>query len=311
MTRHALLALLFLAVNLSAQKLPLDEPGGRVLQLIDVRKLLPEELSPNGATAKPDELAAFVRSFIAPPLGAGDDVRGLGDHHIVVLGSPEQVACAEQIVATAMLRCEDEILVLVHLAEVPPATYQKCVQPLLDRANARGPEEGAVRQMLFGANEAKAVTALIESLKGADGANLLVAPRLVTKPSRHVVMSVGETITSVRDFKLKSVRGSKIADPVLDKIHDGWEVEVTTSHFGKDQLGVSCAVLLQEVQKPIPTFTTTLGLGMPITLQLPRFTGIHMRQSVAMQDGGAALLAAPKSEGNWVIAVLQARTVKK
>src|SRR4029079_9560392 len=44
------------------------------------------------------------------------------------------------------------------------------------------------------------------------------------------------------------------------------------------------------LQLPIPTFTTTLGVGQPISIQLPRVTRQTVRTTVTMPDGGTILL---------------------
>ena len=41
---------------------------------------------------------------------------------------------------------------------------------------------------------------------------------------------------------------------------------------------------------PIPTFTTTLGVGQPISIQLPSVTLQRIRTTVTMPDGGTMML---------------------
>ena len=62
-------------------------------------------------------------------------------------------------------------------------------------------------------------------------------------------------------------------------------------------LGLSWAGLSgagDKKREPIPTFTTTLGVGQPISIQLPRVTLQRVRTTVTMPDGGTIMLGGMK-----------------
>ncbi|MBK9129992.1 MAG: hypothetical protein IPM13_19795 [Phycisphaerales bacterium] len=51
---------------------------------------------------------------------------------------------------------------------------------------------------------------------------------------------------------------------------------------------------VMELQQPIPTFVTTLGVGQPISIQLPRVTLQRVRTTVTMPDGATVMLGGMK-----------------
>ncbi len=51
---------------------------------------------------------------------------------------------------------------------------------------------------------------------------------------------------------------------------------------------------VMQVQLPIPTFTTTLGAGQPVAIQLPNVTLPRVRTIVTMPDGATLMLGGMK-----------------
>jgi hypothetical protein len=114
----------------------------------------------------------------------------------------------------------------------------------------------------------------------------------------------------VKDFTLERQGDLMIADPVVDTVWDGNQVDVIAAWQPDGLLGLAVDVHLQELQKPIPTFTTTLVAGLPpVQIQLPRVTGVRLRQTAVLGADSLAVLAAPKADGTWFVATLRAKAL--
>lgn len=307
-TRSLLFAACCLAA-VPAQKLPLADGSGRVLQLLDAGPLL-DALGPEARPKRLDELATFLKSCL-PTRNADDDVRGIGPRSLVLLMQPEQAAVIESMLAAAIRPTNLAIDVRISFLEMATPSFARQVEPLLaatpDAAGPAGPQQ---RQRVFGRERSKEVAAALAELEGSTE-GLVVAPRLSVKPLQSASLTTGETISYIRDFELtRQEDGATIANPLLDSIFDGIKVELTCAYVGERSIAIACSMLLQKVTKPIPEYRTELRPGTPpVTVQLPQAQGIRMQQSVTLEDGGLVVIAAPKkSEASWVVAILRAET---
>ena len=79
----------------------------------------------------------------------------------------------------------------------------------------------------------------------------------------------------VRDFDVEVAQASFIADPKVDVIQDGivLDVQPIIKYDRKYITMQSLPRPVAELQRPIPTFTTSLaGSTLPVTMQLPNLT---------------------------------------
>src|SRR5215813_14301918 len=114
--------------GLSAQKMPVAGKSGRLLQLLDLQAIRPEGGGP--ASESFTGIDGFVRGFLAPPLGSDDDVRLLGRHQLVVLGSAQQAAFVENLLAKAVEHRNQVVTVELRLAAMAPALFERQVRPM-------------------------------------------------------------------------------------------------------------------------------------------------------------------------------------
>ena len=302
-TSVSALLLALACAALPAQKMPLADGSDRVLQLIDLAPLTPTREGADVAAVLA-RLAEFLRTFATPPLTAADDAQVLAGRWLAVLGRPEQVASIERIVTAAQQRREDLIEVTVRIAEMPATTFATVVAPRLPKPAA----DAAQQQQQQAVLDRAATAALHAALQAAD-ATIVSGPRLVTMPLQQGDLLVGRQVSYVKDFTASVAGGQFIADPVIDTVFDGLQVKVLAAYAGKDRICLSCSVLKQDVAQPLPTFQTTLaGSTLPVTIQLPRSTGVRLQQTAELASGSAAVIAAPKTDGGWLVAIVEAST---
>jgi hypothetical protein len=303
----------FLLSALPAQQVPLGD-GGRLLQVFDLDDLRPDRAkgpdlvvvaAGENADAKAAQqstegcqrLAAFVARFVEPPLQPDDDVQVLGRRWLTVLGSPKQIASVERLLATARARRTELIGTEVHLLEMPAAAFTAHVAGLLAKPGADGATRAAVLSK-------QAATELLDAVVKGSDSNVLSAPRVVAAPLHVVTMSVGEQVSYIKDFAIETVGGQLIANPIIDQVFDGLHIDLLCTYTGKDKVGLQCAVLQQELAKPIAEFETALGVTGKVKVQLPRTTGVRLEQTAELELGSAVLIAADKKNGTWLVALV-------
>jgi type II secretory pathway component GspD/PulD (secretin) len=104
-------------------------------------------------------------------------------------------------------------------------------------------------------------------------------------------MSHLRNISYIKDFEVEIAQAAAVANPVIGTVHDGVALDVrpvvdSELKFITMELRPTVMTLLL----PIPTFTTTLGVGQPISIQLPEVNLQRVRTTVTMPDGGTMML---------------------
>ncbi len=96
----------------------------------------------------------------------------------------------------------------------------------------------------------------------------------------------------VRDFDVEVAQAAFIADPKIDVIQDGIVLDVTpVIHHDRKYITLNLNPTVAELQRPIPTFTTSLaGSTLPVTLQLPNLTVTNFATTAKVPDGGTVLI---------------------
>ena len=143
------------------------------------------------------------------------------------------------------------------------------------------------------------------------GAELPESPRLTVYPLQRATVSVRSDIPYVQDFTLTRKRDAFLADPVIGIVWDGVVTDLCAVLLSNGTIGLHCDLQSQQVQKPIPQFVTSLGVGAPVTIELPRTTGVHFEQTARLVAGDLVVLAAQKVDGDYLVAIVEAQVDRR
>lgn len=119
----------------------------------------------------------------------------------------------------------------------------------------------------------------------------ITAPRLLVYNNKRAHMQVLRATSYIKDFDVEIAQAAAVANPVIDVVRDGVVLDVRpVVAADRKFITMELRPTVLSLQLPIPTFTTTLGVGQPISIQLPRVTRQTVRTTVTLPDGGTILL---------------------
>ena len=204
---------------------------------------------------------------------------------------------------SATIPTRDELATLtVTLVTVPPAFFDRTLRPLLvARAGA-----ATTYEMVLSAATATELQRTIET----SDAEVLSAPRVTLSPLQRATVSMLEQISYLKDYTLVRRGDELIADPLVDVVHDGVHAELFAVLLADGRLGVQCEVEMQTVVRPIHRVQTDIGAGQPVTIELPRTTGVRFQQTAQMAPGEVVALASQKVDGDYLLALVEAKLEK-
>jgi hypothetical protein len=304
------LAASLLAV-LPAQRVPMHDGSDRQVVVLEIGDLLPEVGGPQppaaprsaGVATPPTEvqrLAAFVRTFVAPLAEAGADLQPLGDRHLVVLGSASQVAAVERLLAHAKTIRDTEFHVDMRLCEVPAAVFDRDVSKLLRKSH-----DTALPEQLSTVLDPEAARTLVATLRRADQVKVTQFPNQTTPSLKPAKLRLGKQLSYVRDFEVEAVDGAFHANPLVDVVFAGYDIDLICAEIRDGTIGVQMQLVVQEVERPIRKIQTTLpGTTAEVTVEVPRVTGCRGSQTVEMAKGATAVMAARKDGGAWLVTLM-------
>lgn len=117
------------------------------------------------------------------------------------------------------------------------------------------------------------------------------APRLLVYNNTRASMHFLRNISYIKDFEVEIAQAAAVANPVIGTVHDGVALDVRPVVDSELRfIAMELRPTVMSLQLPIPTFTTTLGVGQPISIQLPEVTLQRVRTTVTMPDGGTMML---------------------
>lgn len=121
------------------------------------------------------------------------------------------------------------------------------------------------------------------------------APRLLIYNNTRASMSYLRNISYIKDFEVEIAQAAAVANPVIGVVHDGVALDVRpVVDADLKFITMELRPTVMSLTLPIPTFTTTLGVGQPISIQLPSVTLQRVRTTVTMPDGGTMMLGGMK-----------------
>lgn len=139
------------------------------------------------------------------------------------------------------------------------------------------------------------VEMIFRAVSKNDRSQEITAPRLLVYNNTRANMSVARQTTYIKDFEVEIAQAAAVANPVIGVIRDGVSLDVRPV-VSADRKFVTMEMrpTVLDLLLPIPTFTTTLGVGQPITMQLPQTILKKVRTTITMPDGGTVLLGGMK-----------------
>jgi Flp pilus assembly secretin CpaC/tetratricopeptide (TPR) repeat protein len=135
------------------------------------------------------------------------------------------------------------------------------------------------------------VEVVLRAVQKQERNEIITAPRLVIYNNARANMSVLRHTSYIRDFEVEIAQSAAVANPVVDVVRDGVVMDVRpVVSADRRFITMELRPTVMDLQVPIPTFTTTLGVGQPISIQLPRVTLQRVRTTVTMPDGATIML---------------------
>ncbi len=136
---------------------------------------------------------------------------------------------------------------------------------------------------------------VLRAVDKQERSQLITAPRLVIYNNTRASMSVLRHTSYIRDFDVEIAQAAAVANPVVDVVRDGVVLDVRpVVSADRRFITMELRPTVMTLDLPIPTFTTTLGVGQPVSIQLPSVTLQRVRTTVTMPDGGTLMLGGMK-----------------
>ena len=135
------------------------------------------------------------------------------------------------------------------------------------------------------------VEVILRAVRKRERSEEIQAPRLLIYNNTRASMSFLRQISYIKDFDVEIAQASAVANPVVDTVNDGVSLDVRPVVDAELKfITMELRPTVMELQLPIATFTTTLGVGQPISIQLPSVILQRVRTTVTMPDGGTMML---------------------
>ena len=135
------------------------------------------------------------------------------------------------------------------------------------------------------------VEVVLRAVSKQERSEQIEAPRLLIYNNTRASMHYLRNIAYIRDFEVEIAQAAAVANPVIGTVHDGVALDVRpVVDSDLKFITMELRPTVMTLQLPIPTFTTTLGVGQPISIQLPEVTLQRVRTTVTMPDGGTMML---------------------
>ncbi len=136
---------------------------------------------------------------------------------------------------------------------------------------------------------------ILRAVEKRQRSEIITAPRLLVHNNTRANMSVLRHTSYIRDFEVEIAQSAAVANPVVDVVRDGVVLDVRpVVSADRKYITMELRPTVMELQLPIPNFVTTLGVGQPISIQLPRVTLQRVRTTVTMPDGATVMLGGMK-----------------
>jgi hypothetical protein len=287
-----------------ARAAPRDEPTVRVH---DCGDLVRDEGDTEAASASLDALANFVRRWAQPQITRDGDVKTLRGRYLVVLAGRESHAWTEALLTSLRGRggARGEMLLIEgRWLEIAPDAYEQYVAPLVGGEfvqDENGVATAAPSALLDGDAGAERLCA---SLIAEGRADVLQSPRVLVWPMQRATVTTGEETSYIKDFEIEKVDDTTIANPVVDTLFDGMQLDVQVGRLPDGTFGVHVRSEISELES-LTRHSVDLAAnpdvvrrfpGLPSTkvwIQLPVVTRSQFESDVRMPDDSTFVVVLP------------------
>ena len=139
------------------------------------------------------------------------------------------------------------------------------------------------------------VETILRAVAKQDRSEEIAAPRLLIYNNTRANMQVLRQTSFIRDFEVEIAQAAAVANPVVDVVKDGVVLDVRpVVSADRRFITMELRPTVMELELPIQEFVTTLGVGQPVVIQLPRTTLQRVRTIITMPDGATVLLGGTK-----------------
>jgi hypothetical protein len=266
---------------------PVDER--QVLEIYDVRDLINTH-----ANSRADELkllAALIEEELPQPLKNGFEL--LDPSGAMVLRAlPSQHQWLDRFLQAQRARPE-LVLIQTNTFEVAADSLESLGMDPANRPVIMTPEEGK---------------ALLEILSDSSAVSILAAPSLAVLPRQSGEVRVMNRVAYVKDWKVEVVQPGNvtIADPVIDRVEEGFEVKLRAYPTGAEGYRVSLEYQQSHLQRPMVSMEVGLD-GLPeqkVKITVPVVVTTSLKTELRLNAGAMALFTAPAGEQGKVIGVM-------
>lgn len=139
------------------------------------------------------------------------------------------------------------------------------------------------------------VNMVLRAVEKSKRSQVVTEPKLMIYNTARANLTIANQVSYVGDFDVQIAQAAAIADPIVRVAQDGVFLDVRPT-VSADRRFIFLVVrpTVARLQRPIPTFQTSLGTGSPVTLQLPELEMQKVRAPVMIPDGGTLLLGGMK-----------------
>lgn len=135
------------------------------------------------------------------------------------------------------------------------------------------------------------VEVVLRAVSKKERSEQIDAPRLLVYNNTRAHMLSLRQQAYIRDFEVEIAQGASVAAPRIGIVQDGVALDVRPVVDSELRfITMDVRPTLIELQEPIPTYTTTLGVGQPVSIQLPQVTRQTVRTTLTTPDGGTVML---------------------
>ena len=141
--------------------------------------------------------------------------------------------------------------------------------------------------------------AILRAVSKSSTSNIIQAPSLTVYNGERASLTFMEHVSYVKDFEPEIAQSAVIAEPIVAVARDGVILDVrpvvsSDRRFITMELRPTVAILQRDESGDLPQFTTGLGVGESVTIELPELEVKRLRTTVTMPDGATLLLGGMK-----------------